>query len=104
MNKKYAFVAALDYANNNIDNDSRLVSAIFTALDDESQIKSNELISINGVKIGDTYEKMIDQLGTPNIESENNYSCKYTIDNKIALAIYFFNSNEIQTIQVFWEE
>lgn len=103
-NNTYAFGAGLEYNDiEDINNNSRIISAIFTILDDESQIKSSDLISVNGVKLGDTYENMINQLGEPDIVNEN-YSYKYVINNKIALAIYFFNSKEIQTIQISWEE
>lgn len=103
-NNTYAFGAGLEYNDvEDINNNSKIISAIFTILDDESQIKSSDLISVNGVKLGDTYENMINQLGEPDIVNEN-YSYKYVINNKIALAIYFLNSKEIQTIQISWEE
>ena len=100
----YAFGGGLEYNKSKIiDDNTKLVTATFTILDDESQLKNSDLISINGVKLGDSYEKMITKLGLPNIENEN-ISYKYLINNKVSLAIYFLNTNEIQTIQISWED
>ena len=100
-NNTYAFVSAWDYENTSVDNNSKLVSAIFT-LDDESQIKSSDLVSVNGVRLGDTYETMISQLGTPDTVNEDS-SYKYNVNGKTALAIYFLGSDKIQAIQISWE-
>ena len=102
-NDIYAFGGGLEYSDSeSISNDSKLVTATFTVLDDESQIKSSDLVSVNGVRLGDTYETMISQLGTPDIVNEDS-SYKYNVNGKTALAIYFFGNDEIQTIQIFWE-
>ncbi len=103
-NNIYAFGAGIEYDNiGDIDENSKIVSAIFNILEDESQINSSELIWINGIRLGDSYEKMIVNLGTPDIINDD-FSYKYVIDNKIALVVYFFYENEIQTIQLSWEE
>lgn len=102
-NDIYAFGGGLEYSDaESISNDSKLVTATFTVLDDESQIKSSDLVSVNGVRLGDTYETMISQLGTPDIINEDS-SYKYNVNGKIALAIYFLGSDKIQAIQISWE-
>ena len=102
-NDIYAFGGGLEYNDSeSVSNASKLVTATFTVLDDGSQIKSSDLVSVNGVRLGDTYETMISQLGTPDIVNEDS-SYKYNVNDKTALAIYFFGNDEIQTIQIFWE-
>ena len=102
-NDIYAFGGGLEYNDSeSISNASKLVTATFTVLDDGSQIKSSDLVSVNGVKLGDTYKTMISQLGTPDIVNEDS-SYKYNVNGKTALAIYFLGSDKIQAIQISWE-
>lgn len=102
-NDIYAFGGGLEYNDSeSVSNASKLVTATFTVLDDESQIKSSDLVSVNGVRLGDTYETMISQLGTPDIINEDS-SYKYNVNGKTALAIYFLGSDKIQAIQISWE-
>lgn len=102
-NDIYAFGGGLEYNDSeSISNDSKLVTATFTVLDDGSQIKSSDLVSVNGVRLGDTYKTMISQLGTPDIVNEDS-SYKYNVNGKTALAIYFLGSDKIQAIQISWE-
>ncbi len=102
-NDIYAFGGGLEYNDSeSISNDSKLVTATFTVLDDGSQIKSSDLVSVNGVRLGDTYETMISQLGTPDTVNEDS-SYKYNVNGKTALAIYFLGSDKIQAIQISWE-
>lgn len=102
-NDIYAFGGGLEYNDSeSVSNASKLVTATFTVLDDESQIKSSDLVSVNGVRLGDTYETMISQLGTPDIVNEDS-SYKYNVNGKTALAIYFLGSDKIQAIQISWE-
>ncbi len=100
-NNVFAFGAGLEYEDT-VNPNSKMISAIFSILDDESQIATEDLISINGLRLKDTYNDMIYKLGQPDISSEN-YSYKYIINENVAVGIYFFDSNEIQTIQVIWE-
>ena len=102
-NDIYAFGGGLEYNDSeSVSNASKLVTATFTVLDDGSQIKSSDLVSVNGVRLGDTYETMISQLGTPDIVNEDS-SYKYNVNGKTALAIYFLGSDKIQAIQISWE-
>lgn len=102
-NDIYAFGGGLEYNDSeSVSNASKLVTATFTVLDDGSQIKSSDLVSVNGVRLGDTYKTMISQLGTPDIVNEDS-SYKYNVNGKTALAIYFLGSDKIQAIQISWE-
>ncbi|MCM1330406.1 MAG: hypothetical protein NC253_13310 [Ruminococcus sp.] len=105
---KIAFLCSFIYEDS-IDDNSEMDFVIFMNYEDEgSKIPSEELVSVNGLRLNDTYEDMTEKLGEPDDAYEdeayrygiNTY--EYFIDGETAVTIHFFASDRIEMITLKW--
>ena len=104
-----AFSGSLLYKNT-VSDSSEMDFAIFINNESGSKIQREELVSVNGLRLNDTYDDMIEKLGEPDYAyedqayrfGENTY--QYFIDGEAAVTIYFFASDRIEMIMLKWNK